>query len=75
MKVYLLVGTELFKSGLYGVFSKKEDAEEQKARIEELIKSYAAFCMTKFEIIEMPFDSTELIDKGIEEFKKEAGLD
>lgn len=75
MKVYLLVGTELFKSGILGVFSTIESAEEQKKRIEKIAKAPGVFCMATYEIFEVPFDSTEIIDEGINNFKKELGLD
>ena len=75
MKVYLLVAKEFLQSGILGVFSKREDAEKQKARCEKINNSPKVFSMTTFEIFEVPFDSTEIIDKNIEDFKKELGLD
>ena len=75
MKVYVLVVTTFLNSSIAGIYSKRDDAEKQKSRIEKITKSPAVFSMSKCDILEVPFDSTELVDEGIEQFKKELGLE
>ena len=70
MNVYVLVVSEFMESCILGIFSKKEDAEKQKFRIEKIIKDQALFSMAKYTIVECPFNSTELIDEGLRQFEE-----
>jgi len=68
--VYLVTGSEFLKTYILGAFSTREEAEKQIKRIEDALKKQYVICMTKFEVIEVPFDSTEWIDKSLEQSLK-----
>lgn len=63
--IYLVTGEEIFRTYLLGAFSTKEEAEKQKNRLEEKSKEYM-ISLIKFNVVEVPFDSTEWIDKSLE---------
>lgn len=71
---YILVGKQVLNTGILGIFSKREDAEKQLKRLEKTFKGRMMYCPTKFEILEAPFNSTKVIDKCIDDLRKELGL-
>lgn len=73
-KCYLVLAKQLLESNLLGVFTKREDAEEAKARLERVFKSKHLWCMATFSIEECPIDSMRLIEETINNVRKELGL-
>ena len=63
--IYLVTGEEILRTYLLGAFSTKEEAEKQKNRLEEKAKEYM-ISLIKFNVVEVPFNNTEWIDKSLE---------